>query len=115
MDVVNPNFWPGFPWAQLAAYYDVWLPMSYWTGRTTASGYKEGYRYTKDDIVLLRDHLRQPSAPVHTIGGTSDQVLAADIDGMVRAAAEQSALGGSVYDYRQTTDDIWAHLTALRS
>ena len=115
LDLVNPGYWPGFPWRELAGSYDVWLPMSYWTGRTTASGYKDGYRYTKDDIVLLRNHVRQPSAPVHTIGGTSDQVLAADIDGMVRAAAEQSALGGSVYDYRQTADDIWLRLAPLRS
>jgi hypothetical protein len=114
MDVINTNFWPRFPWEQLAAYYDVWLPMSYWTGRAASSGYKEGYRYTKEDIELLRQHIRQPSAPVHTIGGTSDQVLAADIDGMVRAAAEQAALGGSLYDYRQTADDIWPRLTPLR-
>ena len=115
MDVINPNFWPGFPWEQLAPYYDIWLPMSYWTGRTTASGYKDGYRYTFDDIRLLRDHVKQPSAPVHTIGGTSDQVLGGDVDGMVRAAAEQGALGGSLYDYNKTTDDIWPHLLPLRA
>ena len=117
LDVVNPNYWPNFPWKQLAPYYDVWLPMSYWTGRLTTSPYKDGYRYTFDDIQLLRDanHLDQPSAPVHTIGGTSDQVVATDVDGMVRAAAEQGAMGGSLYDYHETKDDIWPHLMPLRA
>ncbi len=27
---INPDFWPGFPWAEIRTTYDVWLPMSYW-------------------------------------------------------------------------------------
>ena len=50
MDVINVNFWPNFPWASLAPYYNVWMPMNYWTGRTQASGYHDGYRYTVDNI-----------------------------------------------------------------
>ena len=37
----NPDFWPGFPWAQIEPFYDVWMPMAYWStargvGRTAA-------------------------------------------------------------------------------
>jgi hypothetical protein len=115
MEVVNPNFWPNFPWRSLAPSYDVWLPMSYWTGRLQSSGYKDGFVYTDQDIVRLRNDLGQPNAPVHTIGGTSDQVQAADVDGMVRAARQDGALGGSLYDYRSTADDIWPRLAALHT
>jgi hypothetical protein len=27
-EVVNPDFWPQFPWEELAPHYDVWLPMA---------------------------------------------------------------------------------------
>ncbi len=37
-EVVNPQRWPDFPWPQLAPLYDVWLPMSYWTFRTSVVG-----------------------------------------------------------------------------
>src|SRR5437868_1879418 len=40
MEVINPSYWPGFPWDGIAHDYDVWLPMAYWTGRTLESGWK---------------------------------------------------------------------------
>ena len=36
MEVINPNYWPDFPWSGIAPYFDVWLPMSYWTNRDTS-------------------------------------------------------------------------------
>ena len=53
MEVINPNYWPDFPWTGIAPYFDVWLPMSYWTNRTQASGYRDGYSYTAENIVRL--------------------------------------------------------------
>ena len=44
-EVLNPTYWPGFPWAQLKPYYDVWMPMAYWSFRDE-SPYKSGYTYT---------------------------------------------------------------------
>lgn len=115
MEVVNPNYWPGFPWTDLVPYYDVWLPMSYWTNRTASSGYRDGYRYTAEDIARLRTDLGQPSAPVHTIGGIGDNATTSDVDGMVRAAAEFGALGGSIYDYRTTGAELYPHLAPFRA
>src|SRR5262245_8387887 len=54
LEVVNPGFWPGFPWHELAPLYDVWLPMSYWTERTSASGYRDPARYTAENVDRLR-------------------------------------------------------------
>jgi hypothetical protein len=113
-DVINPNFWPGFPWHELVPDYDVWLPMSYWTNRTASSGWRDAYRYTAENIDRLRGDLGLPGAPVHPVGGIGDQTTPADVDGLYRAAAERQALGGSLYDYRTTGDALWPGLQRFR-
>ncbi|MEY2469131.1 MAG: hypothetical protein QOF21_1829 [Actinomycetota bacterium] len=115
LEVVNPNFWPAFPYREIAPAYDVWMPMSYWTSRKQASGYREGYRYTAENIDRLRAQLGRADLPVHPIGGIGDESTPDDIDGLVRAAAERGALGGSIYDYRTTGDALWARLQSFRS
>jgi len=114
MEVINPSYWPGFPWAGIAPDYDVWLPMAYWTGRSQDSGWHDGYRYTADNVQRLRNDLHNPAAPVHPIGGIADKVTAAEVDGMVRAVAATGSIGGSLYDYRTSGPDLWPHLTPLR-
>ncbi|MEY2568061.1 MAG: hypothetical protein QOE35_2590 [Actinomycetota bacterium] len=113
-DVINPNYWPGFPWHELVPDYDAWLTMGYWTNRTAASGYRDAYRYTAENIDRLRADLGLPSAPVHPIGGIGDKTTTADVDGYHRAAVERGGLGGSLYDYRTTGPDLWPHLQAFR-
>ena len=115
MEVVNTNYWPNFPWTGIAPYYDVWLPMSYWTNRTQASGYRDGYTYTAENIVRLRRNLGLPQAIVHTIGGIGDKSTVGDIDSMLRGAVEHAAIGGSLYDWRTTGGDLWPHLRAFRT
>ena len=39
---------------EIAPAYDAWMPMSYWTSRTPASGYRDAYRYTAENIDRLR-------------------------------------------------------------
>jgi hypothetical protein len=113
-DVINPNYWPGFPWHELIPDYDAWLTMGYWTNRTAASGYRDAHRYTAENIDRLRADLGLPSAPVHPIGGIGDKTTPADIEGFHQAAAERGALGGSLYDYRTTGADLWAPLQTFR-
>lgn len=107
-DVINPGFWPGYPWAELAPLFDVFLPMSYWTNRDAASPYRDAYTYTRDNIALLRGHVG--SVPVHPIGGIGDKATHADYDGFLRAAAEAGAVGWSSYDWFTTAADDWPHL-----
>ncbi len=114
MEVINTSFWPGFPWDELAPYYDVWVPMAYQSFRTDASGYRDGYRYTAENIDRLRAHVGD-DAVVHTVGGIADVTSAADVDGMVAAAGERGAIGGSLYDWRTTSADLWDELRAFRS
>ncbi|MBW3643979.1 MAG: hypothetical protein KY441_00555 [Actinobacteria bacterium] len=114
LEVINPALWPDFPWRELDTYYDVWMPMSYSSFRTAASGYRDGYRYTAENIDRLRANLGSPNARVHTVGGIADAVSGADVDGMVRAAAERGAIGGSLYDWRTTSELLWPHLQGFR-
>ena len=114
MEVINPNYWPGFPWHEIGGSYDVWLPMSYWTNRTPESGWHDGYRYSAEDITRVRADLGQPNAIVNNIGGIADNVTVAEVDGMVRAIAATGAVGGSLYDWHTTAAELWSHLTPLR-
>ncbi len=115
MEVINPNYWPGFPYREIAPAYDAWMPMAYWTSRTQASGYRDAYRYTAENIDRLRAQLGRADLPVHPIGGIGDTTNANDIDAFRRAAVERGSLGGSIYDYRTTGDDLWSHLRPFRS
>jgi hypothetical protein len=114
MEDVNPNFWPGFPWAGIAPYYDVWLPMSYWTNRKADSGWRDGYVYTGVNIERVRERIGRADAVVHTIGGIGDATTEPDIAGMRVAAQERGCIGASLYDYRTTGDHLWAELQPLR-
>ena len=107
LEVVNPAFWPRFPWKALASYYDVWLPMSYWTERTNASGYKDARRYTAENIARLRANVGQPNAAVHVIGGIGGSSSAEQYRRFSSAAREGRAVGISLYDFRITGPAVW--------
>ena len=111
LEVVNPDNWPDFPWSELAGLYDVWMPMSYWTLRSSSSGYRDGYTYTDENIRRVRANLGNPAAVVHPIGGIADEATAESYHGFVRAAEEAGAVGLSVYDYGTTSGDGWDILT----
>jgi hypothetical protein len=113
IETVNPAYWPDFPWRELAPLYDVWLPMAYWTFRTQSSGYRDGYRYTVENIRRLRANLGLPSAPVHPVGGTDNKSTDGDYRGFVRACVEEHTLGGSIYDWRTTPPPAWGTLRAV--
>lgn len=96
-DVINPGFWPGFPWKAIAPYYDVWLPMGYWTNRTASSGWRDADRYTTENLRLLRQHVGD--VPIHAIGGIGDASTGADYEAFARVCADSGLLGCSVYDW----------------
>lgn len=110
LEVVNPVYWPDFPWRKIRRSFDVWLPMSYWTNRETASGYRDGFAYTEENIRRLRANVGIADAPVHPIGGIADTAAAKDYAGFVKAVRERHAIGYSVYDFNTTTSGVWARL-----
>lgn len=114
MEVVNPNYWPGFPYREIAPAYDVWMPMSYWTSRKADSPYRNAYTYTAENIDRLRNNVGRGDLPVHPIGGIGDVSSDADMQGFWQAAAERGSIGGSIYDYRTTQDSAWPILRQFR-
>jgi hypothetical protein len=114
-DVINPAWWPGFPWRELAPNFDVWLPMSYSTERGATSVWRDGYRYSIENILRLRERLGRPDAPVHAISGIADRLTRADLEGTLRAVDETRALGASLYDWRTTGAVAWPFLQRLRA
>ena len=108
-DEINLAFWPGFPWAELAPLYDVWLPMAYWSFRTEEHA-EPGF-YVSQNIRRLRANLGDPEAMVHAIGGIGaadgsaivdpGEPLATidDLAPFVAALVAEGAVGGSIYDW----------------
>lgn len=113
MEDVNPRFWPGFPWAEIAPSYDVWLPMAYWTNRR--GNLRDAYWYTAENIDRVRARIGQPDAPVHALGGIGDLTTELDLIGFHTAAVERRAIGGSIYDYRTTAAPHWPQLHMFRT
>jgi len=111
LEVINDQFWADFPWAQMAPHYDVWLPMSYWSGRSNESGYGDGYNYSFESMQRIRSNIANPAAVVHGIGGiggtagerdfsTGEPIAAiGDVALFTQSLADAGATGGSVYDW----------------
>ena len=108
LEEIRPGFWPDFPWQELAASYDVWLPMLYWTEVAAESSYGDGNRYTEAGLRGLRAILGEPL--VHPVGGVAGASTPEDFEGFVRAVDGTGALGLSMYDYRTTSPAGWKAL-----
>ncbi len=112
MEVVNEDFWPGFPWRAIEPHYEAWLPMSYWSVRSEEFG--DGYTYHVDSTARLRANIGNPDALVHGIGGIgangrpppdAEEPLAS-LDELARfeqALVDSRSVGGSVYDWNTMT------------
>ncbi len=129
---VNTEFWPEFPWDDIAPLYDIWQPMSYWSFRSESSGYKNGYTYNAESTRLLRELLDDPNALVHGIGGigaidaeqggeSGGEPLAVvnDLEGFAQSLVDSNSVGGSMYDWatldetaRQTMAELFTTGTA---
>jgi len=104
LEVVNRDLWPDFPYDRLAEYYDVWLPMSYWTFRREDSGYNDGYAYNEESTRRLRVNLDDPEVAVHGIGGIGDVAETDDLEGFLRSLVDTGSIGGSIYDWTTLTE-----------
>jgi len=103
-----PSLWPRFPYSRLRPYYDVFLPMAYSSFR--GKGARFVYGYTAANIQYLRLMTRDPSLPVHVIGGLANKLRPSEAASVVRAARDQGALGASFYDVRLTGQEEWQAL-----
>ncbi len=110
---LSSTYWPNFPWKAIEPFYDVWMPMAYWTNRT--GEWRSAHRYTATNIARVRERLGDPGALVHPIGGVGDKSTEQDLHEMVRAAGEHAVIGGSIYDYATSRPEFWSILRAFRT
>lgn len=112
LQVVNPTYWPGYPWAELGETYDAVLPMAYWSIRR--DDLRAGNRYVGENIDRIRTAMGDNVLPIHPIGGIADDATVADVAGMVSAIEDRGAIGGSLYDWNTSTAAQWASMQPLR-
>jgi hypothetical protein len=107
---LRPSFWPGFPFRRLAAIYDVFVPMAYYTYHV------HGEQTVRDDVAraisLIRVKTGDPEIPIHVIGGLGDDSTRADVRGFMRAVAACRPIGYGLYDYFATKPAAWKLLAS---
>ena len=108
-----PSNWPGFPYRALADYYDVFLPMGYYTYRT--DGAAAAFNYTRDTLKLLRRDTGNPKLPIHAIGGEAGYTDGAEAKAFVDAVKRFDAIGASLYDFDTSGPEDWRHIEKVRA
>jgi hypothetical protein len=108
---LSPSYWPGFPYPELAALYDVFLPMSYYTYRV--EGPAAVRSYIERSIEIIRLATGDPAVPIHVIGGVGDRTSRREARAFMRAVAGCKPLGYSIYDFSVTREHTWAALAAI--
>jgi hypothetical protein len=109
---VNPAFWPGFPWTELAGIYDVWMPMSYWSFR--GPPWDKADVYTDENIRRIEQHVGVTGDRIHAVGGVADRATESDMRDFMRAVVGAEVVGWSVYDFRTLTIGGMAALNPAR-
>jgi hypothetical protein len=107
----KPSLWPHFPYRRLASRFDVFLPMSYSTGRGRGAAYV--YAYTRDNVNYLRLKTGDPSLPVHVIGGIASKLAESEAEAVIQASQDAGAIGAGFYKFSLTRADLWPLLAAL--
>lgn len=106
-------YWPDFPYATVDKYYDVFLPMGYYTYRV--DGKAAVRNYTARQVTTIRSATGNPSQPVHTIGGIAGVGTARETAGFVEGAMNHGVIGGSFYDHPITKPKEWEKLQVFRT
>jgi len=105
----SPTYWPDYPYRELAAHVDVFLPMTYFTARTQgAAGVS---RYTAANLRIIRAQVGQ-GFPMHPIGGEARHAQLAEVRAFLRSVALANTLGTSLWEYGEMTPGQWSALSA---
>jgi hypothetical protein len=109
---IKPAYWPSFPYEQLAATYDVFLPMVYWT--YSVKGPDGAYGYLAWALALLRAGVGNQDVAIHLVGGTSYRATLAEQQAFAQLVADDGRLTGwSLYDWFGTKPAVWKALAAI--
>ncbi len=105
----HPTYWPRFPYRPLARFYNVFLPMAYATD-AGIRGIRATRAYNAADIAIIRNRTGKPHVPIHLIGGLANAMGARETTGFMRAVADCSPLGYSLYAFSVTRQATWKAL-----
>ena len=105
MQLRGRRYWPDFPFAGLHRYYDAFVLMTYFTYRTHGTAAVQDF--TRRDIDILRDELRDRAVAIHSIGGEAKRATTADVRGFAAAVRTENVAGASLYDAGATTPAMW--------
>jgi hypothetical protein len=108
----HPAYWPHFPYRSLARFYNTFLPMAYATD-AGIRGIRATRAYNAADVAIIRARTGEPGVPIHLIGGLANAMGSKEIAGFMRAVADCSPLGYSLYAFSVTRQATWKALDAL--
>jgi hypothetical protein len=97
--------WPGFPYASVARWFDVFLPMAYSTNRGRGATFVR--RYTLANVRRVRV---RTGSPVHAIAGLADGLRFGEATAAVQGARDAGAVGVSFYDFGLSGPEEWSAL-----
>lgn len=108
------RLWPNFPWAALAPYTSVWMPMSYWSQQIKHNnGYSDATKFTNATITRMRE-LVGSGARIHLIGGSGQSpTQAAKMVAAVQSAGG-NVIGASLYDWRTSASATHPRMKPLQ-
>ena len=109
--VVHKDYWPGFPYAELAAVYDVLMPMSYFTWHHPTGD--STHLYLTQNIRIIRREVGSDQVPIHVIGGIAQDASQAQAQAFVDVLRERGVIGGSYYTYTGVDDAEWGVLQQI--
>jgi hypothetical protein len=107
---LNGTWWPGFPYAELRPFYDVYIPMSYSSYRGTDA--EKTYSWNLENILQTRVRAGDPDLPIHMAGGIADNLP--EVGAFVQAVADGMVLGAGLYDLHTMPSSSWGPLQQLR-
>ncbi len=113
----RPLFWGGpFPYAEVAATYDLVALQLYWTENSANSGWRDSQTFVQENMTRMRAYSGRPDYPIQAIGGvnTSKSPLN-DLIGYMDAAKASGSFGFSLYDWTTTPKEWWPAMWGLRS
>ena len=108
---VQSLYWPSFPYHTVAEYFDVVMPMGYFSYRV--EGLRAARRYTKENVIQIRERSGDPGVPIHPIGGIAGDASPREVRGYVEGVQATGAMGGSFYDFPITDRRSWNELAPL--
>ena len=105
------GFWNDFPYGEVAADFQVLLPMGYYTydGKGAAAAAAD----VTESVRLIRSTPGCAAIPIHFIGGLAAKTTPEEVSAFAGATTTSGCSGGSLYSWSGTTTADWDALHEL--